>query len=69
MVVAIATTKIPILLDRGFWAMAHDARTNWSMILGLFFLLIAGAGPHSLDARPAPKLWHTEQGIADNPGP
>ena len=51
MLVAIGSTKIPILLSRGFWAMAHEARTDWSMLLGALFLLIAGAGPWSLDAR------------------
>jgi uncharacterized membrane protein YphA (DoxX/SURF4 family) len=48
--VAIASTKIPILLERGFLAMAHEARTDFSMLLGSIFLLIAGAGPASLDA-------------------
>ena len=50
MLVAIASTKIPILLEQGFWAMAHEARTDFSMLLGSIFLLIAGAGPASLDA-------------------
>jgi uncharacterized membrane protein YphA (DoxX/SURF4 family) len=47
--VAIATTKIPILAQNGFWAAAHEARTDYSMLLGLIFLLIVGAGPWSLD--------------------
>jgi uncharacterized membrane protein YphA (DoxX/SURF4 family) len=51
MLVAIASTKIPILLDRGFWAMAHEARTDYSMLLGSVFLLIVGAGRWSLDTR------------------
>lgn len=51
MLVAIASTKIPILQDSGFWKMAHDARTDWSMLLGSLFLLTVGAGPLSLDAR------------------
>jgi putative oxidoreductase len=50
MLVAIATTKVPLLQEKGFWAMAHEARTDWSMLLGSLFLLIAGAGPWSLDA-------------------
>jgi putative oxidoreductase len=50
MAVAIMTTKWPMLADQGFWAMAHEARTDWSMTLGLVFLLIVGAGPWSLDA-------------------
>jgi len=50
MLVAIATTKIPILLHRGVWAMAHEARTDLAMLLGALFLLLVGAGPLSLDA-------------------
>jgi uncharacterized membrane protein YphA (DoxX/SURF4 family) len=50
MVVAISTTKIPILIEKGFWAMAHEARTDWSMLLGSVFLLIAGSGRWSLDS-------------------
>jgi uncharacterized membrane protein YphA (DoxX/SURF4 family) len=56
MLVAIATTKIPILLQRGFWAMAHEARTDLAMLLGAVFLLIVGAGPLSLDARLTPPV-------------
>ncbi len=51
MIVAITTTKVPILLKDGFWKMAHEARTDWSMLLACLFLLIVGAGPISLDAR------------------
>jgi uncharacterized membrane protein YphA (DoxX/SURF4 family) len=49
MVVAIAATKIPILLDRGFWEMAHESRTDFSMLLGSIFLLIVGGGAWSVD--------------------
>jgi putative oxidoreductase len=49
--VAIATTKIPMLAKAGFWATMHEARTDFSMLLGLIFLLIAGAGSFSLDER------------------
>jgi putative oxidoreductase len=51
MLVAITTTKVPILFESGFWKMVHDARTDWSMLLGALYLLIQGAGPWSLDAR------------------
>jgi putative oxidoreductase len=51
MLVAISTTKVPILLEKGFWNMAHEARTDWAMLLGSVFLLIVGAGAWSLDAR------------------
>jgi uncharacterized membrane protein YphA (DoxX/SURF4 family) len=50
MCVAIAGTKIPILREQGFWKMAHEARTDWSMLLGSLFLLIVGAGSFSIDA-------------------
>lgn len=63
MLVAILSTKIPILLGTGFWGfslrnvsyygfwgMAHEMRTDWSMLLGSIFLLIVGAGSLSLDA-------------------
>ncbi len=52
MLTAIVTTKIPILLNDGFWKMAHEARADWSMLLGCLFLLIVGAGQWSMDA-----LW------------
>ena len=51
MVVAMLATKLPILLEKGFWAMAHETRTDWSMFLGSLFLLVVGAGPWSIDAR------------------
>jgi uncharacterized membrane protein YphA (DoxX/SURF4 family) len=51
MLVALASTKVPILLENGFWTMAHEARTDWAMLCGALFLLIAGAGPWSIDAR------------------
>ncbi|HTW23237.1 MAG TPA: DoxX family protein [Candidatus Baltobacteraceae bacterium] len=62
--VAIASTKVPILLGHGYWrfhlpqlsrygiwAMFSEARTDFSMLLGLLFLLIVGAGPLSFDGR------------------
>lgn len=50
MLVAIATTKYPMLAADGFWKMAHESRTDFSMLLGSLFLLIVGAGRISLDA-------------------
>jgi putative oxidoreductase len=59
MLVAISTTKIPIFLKSGFWSMAHEARTDWAMLMGLIFLLMAGAGKWSMDRqfqKRAPRL-------------
>lgn len=63
MLVAILSTKIPILLGHGFWGfslgkasyfgfwgMAHEARTDFAMLLGAIFLFVAGAGRLSVDA-------------------
>ena len=51
--VAIVTTKIPMLYKTGFWSMAHEARTDYCMLLGLIFLLWLGSGPFSID-------WHMQ---------
>jgi putative oxidoreductase len=51
MLVAISATKIPLLLKSGFWAMAHEARVDYAMLLGAIFLLIVGAGRLSVDAK------------------
>jgi putative oxidoreductase len=50
MLVAISTAEIPLLLTSGFWAMAHEARVDYAMLLGLLFLLLTGAGVWSVDA-------------------
>lgn len=49
MFTALVTTKIPILLDKGFWQMAHDSRTDFAMTILLIFLIIYGAGRFSVD--------------------
>lgn len=49
MATALISTKIPILLNEGFWFMAHSARTDFAMTLLLIFLLINGAGKLSVD--------------------
>lgn len=52
-----ASAKIPRLLERGSWNLAHEARTAFSMLLSWIFLLVAGAGPRSLDGRIAARSW------------
>jgi putative oxidoreductase len=49
--VAIATTKIPMLLKSGFWAAMHEARTDYCMVLGLLFLIAVGSGGLSVDRK------------------
>jgi putative oxidoreductase len=48
--VAIYSTKIVTFAKNGFWGTIHEARTDVSMLLGLVFLLLVGAGALSLDA-------------------
>ncbi len=51
MIVAIVTTKIPMLTEKGFWIMAHESRTDWAMLIGLVVIQILGSGRWSLDGR------------------
>lgn len=64
MIVALVSTKVPILLGHdfwifhvaklpryGFWSAAHEARADLCMLLGALYLLIEGAGAWSVDAR------------------
>lgn len=51
MVTAFITTKWPILVDRGFWAMAHEYRTDYAMTILLIYLMIYGAGKWSADVK------------------
>lgn len=69
MIVAIVSTKVPILLGQDFWifhvpklarygawSMLHEARTDLVMLLGALFLLIVGGGAWSIDAILAHRL-------------
>jgi putative oxidoreductase len=47
--VAIATTKVSMLVKQGFWAAMHESRTDFCMLLGLIAILLLGAGNLSLD--------------------
>jgi putative oxidoreductase len=74
MIVALLSTKVPILLGHGFWGfslrnvpyyglwgMLHEARTDLAMLFGSIFLLIVGGGLWSIDAR------HRAQRKGNNP--
>jgi len=51
MIVAFVTTKYPILVEKGFWKMAHEYRTDFAMTLLLLQLLTYGGGSYSFDYR------------------
>ena len=49
MIVSFITTKYPELIEKGFWFMAHDYRTDFAMTLLLIYLIIYGGGKKSID--------------------
>ena len=63
MIVALVSTKLPILLGHnvwifhlasdikrtGFWSAMHESRADLTMLLGCIYLLVVGAGRWSLD--------------------
>jgi uncharacterized membrane protein YphA (DoxX/SURF4 family) len=74
MIVAIVSTKLPILLGHdfwifhlpklpryGLWSMMHEARADFCMLLGSIYLLLEGGGAWSLDA-----LWFTSGSSRDD---
>ena len=72
--VAIATTKIPILIKSGFFAMEDPARTDYSMLMSLVFLAAVGAGKWSLDSvlwagRRAPRRGRHPHPLSLRPAP
>jgi putative oxidoreductase len=50
MITAFITTKWPILIDKGFWSMAHEYRTDFALTLLLLYLIIYGSGKWSIDS-------------------
>ncbi len=68
MIVAIATTKLPLLFGAGpepvaappktgFWAFAYQARLDATMLLSCVYLVAIGAGLWSIDALLARRRW------------
>ncbi len=51
MLVALWTTKLPVLLESGFWQAIHDSRTDLAMLACSILLISGGGGPWSVDAR------------------
>jgi uncharacterized membrane protein YphA (DoxX/SURF4 family) len=46
---AIYFTKVPSFIHKGFWPTVHDGRADFSMLMGLIFLLICGSGKYAAD--------------------
>jgi uncharacterized membrane protein YphA (DoxX/SURF4 family) len=50
MLTAFITTKWPLLIHKGIWAMAHEYRTDFAMTLLLIYLFFSGGGKWSADS-------------------
>jgi uncharacterized membrane protein YphA (DoxX/SURF4 family) len=74
MIVALASTKLPILLGEGYWIFAHtfapkvgawaflhESRTDVAMLCGATFLAIVGADRWSLDRLVSHRLSAREE--------
>src|SRR3954464_566232 len=49
--VAIASTKVPLLVHEGFWPAMHEGRVDFCMLVGLIAILCIGGGRISCDAK------------------
>jgi putative oxidoreductase len=50
MLVALVSTKLPMLMQAGFWKAAHESRLDFTMLFCCLFLVRVGAGNLSIDA-------------------
>lgn len=80
MLVALVTTKLPVLMGHGFgpfevrelsrygfFSFTHESRTDWAMLLGSLFLVLAGGGPWSVDRHLGGGGGPAEEGRPDAP--
>lgn len=51
MLIALATTKLSLISEKGFLTFSHDARNDLLMLFSLIFLLIKGSGAISIDRK------------------
>jgi uncharacterized membrane protein YphA (DoxX/SURF4 family) len=50
MTIALVSTKISILFEKGILTFSHEARNDLLMLFGSIFLLVKGGGAYSLDS-------------------
>ncbi len=51
MIAAFIITKIPVLMDIGFWPFAHEYRTDFAMTMLLLFLIVYDGGDNSIEKK------------------
>lgn len=49
MLVALSTTKLYLIAEKGLLTFSHEARNDLLMLFGLIFLLVKGSGAISID--------------------
>lgn len=49
--VAILSTKVPMLFQKGFWTTVHESRLDFTMLFCLVFLLLVGGGGLSVNSK------------------
>jgi len=51
MIIALITTKLPLLVNRGFWTFAHEYRLEFALTVLLVLLIKYGGGKWSADLK------------------
>ena len=51
MIIALITTKLPLLASRGFWTFAHEYQLDFTLTILLILLIIYGGGRWSADLK------------------
>ena len=67
MLIAIISLGGRIYKASGFWAMAHETRTDYAMLLACLFLLAVGAGPISIDRTLRTDIVEKQMETSPNP--
>ncbi|HEX3594221.1 MAG TPA: DoxX family protein [Polyangiaceae bacterium] len=79
MIVAILSTKVALYLGTsplplpaalpkvGMWAVLHESRSDWAQLLTVAFLMLAGPGRWSMDARLARRKSAVHYVVTDAP--
>ena len=67
MLIAIFSLGGRIYKASGFWAMAHETRTDYAMLLACLFLLAVGAGPISIDRMLRTDIVEKQMETSPNP--
>ena len=68
MITALITTKLPLLVAKGFWTFAHEYNKDFALTLLLIMLIIYGGGKWSVDLRILKPKNSSNFSLRFNPG-